>query len=161
MDEEKARRIKQTPLVDLAGSGRKSAANERPKRRTKARTRRRQVATQRPSVPGSRPSRFPISARRRQYDDGITPGRVRMRKRHGGPYNVRPKEPLSSLLDKQSDMTLLRVTRGQGKTRVPLLGSGICSFQGIVPTNAPTFCGAFYLFLSRQQYEMKLSKLMN
>ena len=44
MDEDKARKTKQTLLVVLARNGRKSAAYERPRRRTMARTRRRRVA---------------------------------------------------------------------------------------------------------------------
>ena len=50
MDEEKARKIKRTLLVELARSGRKSAAHERPRRHTMARTMRRRFATRRPSV---------------------------------------------------------------------------------------------------------------
>ena len=82
MGKEEARRIRQTLLADLAGSGRKSATHERPKRRRRARTRRCQSAARRPSVPGPRPSRPPRPARRRQYDRRITPRRVRMRKHH-------------------------------------------------------------------------------
>ena len=90
MDKEEVMRIKQTLLASLAGSRRKSAAHQRPKRRTKARTRRCQGATRRPS-PRLRPSRLLRPARGRQYDKRITPGGVRMYKHHNKWQKTRRK----------------------------------------------------------------------
>ena len=77
-----ARKAKQNHMTKLVGSKTGDQVQGRPKQRKGPQTQIRQASPREPAVAGPRPRRLPRPVKRRQCDDRITYGGVRMRKHH-------------------------------------------------------------------------------